>query len=79
MDRTDIPELMLERQFTPNFLSAAVTKILVSAFEPLQSIDEFTSLNENDFIRITLGTYQLKQTRSYLQLHLRENNGEFPA
>lgn len=71
--------LMLERRFVPNYLSVAVNKIPTSAFQLLEDKSEFPSLVQDNFIRIALGTYQLKQARSYLQLHYNKNDGNFPV
>jgi hypothetical protein len=39
------------------------------------SLSDFPKLSETDLYRIALGTYQLKQAKSYYAEHLNENKG----
>jgi hypothetical protein len=41
------------------------------------SLDDFPKLSETDLYGIALGTYQLKQAKSYYTEHLNENKGRF--
>lgn len=39
------------------------------------NLNDFPQLTDNELILISLGTYQIKQTRSYFGEHVRGNDG----
>lgn len=77
----EIAQRMLERVNLPNELTKIVTKRnFQTNYNKFQTFEEFESLpqlNEEDLIRISLGTYQIKLAPSYACDHIKGNNGKF--
>lgn len=77
----ELANRMLARVNTPNTLSTIVRKrgfeTKYSRFEVFDSLHELPSLSQDDLILISLGPYQIHNAPSYVQMHSKQNNGEF--
>lgn len=72
-----IGNTMLSRLNMKNELSMLVSKIPISLFTSMNNLTLFPKLKIEELKEITQGTYQIAQSRSYCQMHLKENRNDF--
>lgn len=76
-----IAEQMLERLETPNELAPIVFSYAfqknLTEFTQLRDFNELPQLTNTDLIWIALGSYQIRQAKSYCQVHFKANDSEF--
>lgn len=70
-------DTMLARLEAKNGLAGIVSKIPRKSFISMTNLTLNPKISMNDLKKITQGTYQITQARSYCQMHLKENENQF--
>lgn len=76
-DWNDIADLMLDKRNQLNHLQTIVHRIRDNAFTAVPNLTLFPKLLLSDLKKISQGSYQIRQSTSYCQSHLKENNNTF--
>lgn len=78
-DWENIADLMLNNLNQPNALNAITHRIRFhrNEFQTVPNLTLFPKFTQNQLKQISQGSYQIRQSRSYCQLHMRNNNNNF--
>lgn len=75
----EMAEMMIARNGIPNTFNAVARRIPFNSFTRQNNLTLFPKLSSADLKRISQGSYQITQARSYCQMNLAANNNNFPV